>query len=74
MADDAGDKQGSTWPLPKFYFSVQLGDDKDVKFSDRAKPIQEGAPHREATALSSVRQPALRRCTIHMRTKTWEFP
>jgi phage tail-like protein len=34
MADDKGDKQGSTWPLPKFYFSVQLGDDKDVKFSE----------------------------------------
>src|SRR5439155_22890443 len=28
----------------------------------------QNAPHREATALSSVRQPALRRCTIHMRT------
>ena len=34
MADDKGDKQGNTWPLPKFYFSVQLGDDKDVKFSE----------------------------------------
>ena len=22
------------WPLPKFYFSVQLGDDKDVTFQD----------------------------------------
>lgn len=33
MADE-GDKQGNTWPLPKFYFSVQLGDDKDVKFSE----------------------------------------
>ena len=33
MADE-GDKQGSTWPLPKFYFSVQLGDDKNVKFSE----------------------------------------
>ncbi len=31
---DLGDKQGSTWPLPKFYFSVQLGDDKDVHFSE----------------------------------------
>jgi phage tail-like protein len=32
--DDKGDKQGNTWPLPKFFFSVQLGDDKDVKFSE----------------------------------------
>lgn len=34
MAEDKGDKQGATWPMPKFYFSVQLGDDKDVKFSE----------------------------------------
>jgi phage tail-like protein len=33
MADD-DTKQDTTWPLPKFYFSVQLGDDKDVKFSE----------------------------------------
>lgn len=24
----AGEVQGDVWPLPKFYFSVQLGDDK----------------------------------------------
>jgi phage tail-like protein len=34
MTDDDGTKQGTSWPLPKFYFSVQLGDDKDVKFSE----------------------------------------
>ena len=28
------DEQGKTWPLPKFYFSVQLGDDKDVTFQE----------------------------------------
>ena len=28
MADDI------KWPLPKFYFSVQLGDDKDVTFQE----------------------------------------
>ena len=28
MADDI------TWPLPKFHFSVQLGDDKDVTFQE----------------------------------------
>ena len=30
MADDAAIK----WPLPKFYFSVQLGDDKEVTFQE----------------------------------------
>jgi len=34
MADDAGNKQGSSWPLPKFFFSVQFGDGKEVKFSE----------------------------------------
>jgi phage tail-like protein len=27
---DTGEAQGSTWPLPKFYFSVQLGEEKAV--------------------------------------------
>ena len=30
----AGEKQDNIWPLPKFYFSVQLGDDKDVTFQE----------------------------------------
>jgi phage tail-like protein len=30
----AGDKQGDVWPLPKFYFSVQLGDDDKVAFQE----------------------------------------
>lgn len=29
-----GEKQDNVWPLPKFYFSVQLGDDKDVTFQE----------------------------------------
>lgn len=29
-----GEKQDAVWPLPKFYFSVQLGDDKDVTFQE----------------------------------------
>src|SRR5215203_6985122 len=31
---DTGEAQGTSWPLPKFYFSVQLGDDKDVTFQE----------------------------------------
>jgi phage tail-like protein len=33
MSDD-GSKQGSTWPLPKFYFKVDIGDQKDVPFQE----------------------------------------
>ena len=28
MADEAGDKQGSVWPLPKFHFSVEVSNGK----------------------------------------------
>ena len=63
MADDAGDKQGNTWPLPKFYFSVQLGDDKDVKFSEvtglgaDTKVIE--YRHGDSKAFSTIKMPAL---------------
>ncbi len=30
----AGETQNTTWPLPKFYFSVQLGDDNSVSFQE----------------------------------------
>ena len=30
----AGEAQNNIWPLPKFHFSVSLGDDKAVKFSE----------------------------------------
>jgi phage tail-like protein len=30
----AGEKQDAVWPLPKFYFSVVLGDDKAVSFQE----------------------------------------
>lgn len=30
----AGEKQDNVWPLPKFYFSVQLGDDTTVAFQE----------------------------------------
>jgi len=33
MADD-GSKQSATWPLPKFYFKVEIGDQKDVPFQE----------------------------------------
>ncbi len=30
----AGEVQDNVWPLPKFYFSVQLGDDMSVSFQE----------------------------------------
>jgi phage tail-like protein len=30
----AGETQGDVWPLPKFYFSVQFGDDKSISFQE----------------------------------------
>ncbi len=34
MADD-GSKEGATWPLPKFYFEVDLGSElKNVAFQE----------------------------------------
>ena len=29
-----GEVQDNVWPLPKFYFSVQLGDDKSINFQE----------------------------------------
>jgi phage tail-like protein len=46
MAEDKGEQQGGVWPLPKFYFSVQFGDDMEVKFQEvsglesETKPIE----------------------------------
>ena len=34
MADAKKDQQGSIWPLPKFYFSLQLGDGIEAKFQE----------------------------------------
>lgn len=42
----AGEVQDNVWPLPKFYFSVQLGDDKSINFQEvnglesETKPIE----------------------------------
>ena len=33
MADD-GSAQNAIWPLPKFYFKVDLGDQKNVPFQE----------------------------------------
>ena len=45
MADD-GSAQGTNWPLPKYYFNIDLGDGKPIGFSEisglesEVKPIE----------------------------------
>jgi phage tail-like protein len=62
MADD---KQGSTWPAPKFYFSVQFGDETDVKFSEvigldaDTKPIE--YRHGNSPVFYPIKMPGLGR-------------
>jgi phage tail-like protein len=62
MADE-GDKQNNVWPLPKFYFKVQLGDDKDVKFSEVSgleadvKPIE--YRHGDSKVFYPIKMPGL---------------
>jgi phage tail-like protein len=57
MADDI------KWPLPKFYFSVQLGDDKDVTFqevsglSTETKVIE--YRHGNSPIFSTIKMPGL---------------
>jgi phage tail-like protein len=60
----AGEEQGNVWPLPKFYFSVQLGDDKDVSFQEvtglqtETKAIE--YRHGNSPYFSPVKMPGLR--------------
>ena len=59
----AGEAQGDVWPLPKFYFKVQLGDDKDVKFSEVSgleadvKPIE--YRHGDSKVFYPIKMPGL---------------
>src|SRR5215469_13578099 len=34
MADDGSAQSSTVWPLPKFYFKVDIGDQKDVPFQE----------------------------------------
>jgi phage tail-like protein len=61
MADD-GTKQGTPWPLPKFYFAVRLGDD-EAKFQEvagldaDAKPIE--YRHGNSPSFYPIKMPGL---------------
>ena len=63
MADD-GTAQGTTWPLPKFYFNIDLGDGKTQGFSEisglesEVKPIE--YRHGDSKVFSPIKMPGLR--------------
>lgn len=63
MADD-GSKQGSTWPLPKFYFVVNLGSqDKTVFFQEVSGLDTETQPieyrHGDNKVFSTIKMPGI---------------
>jgi phage tail-like protein len=63
MADD-GASQGAIWPLPKFYFNIDLGDGKKQGFSEISglesdiKPIE--YRHGDSKVFSTLKMPGLR--------------
>jgi phage tail-like protein len=83
MADD-GTKQGTTWPLPKFYFSVRLGDD-EARFQEvsgletETKPIE--FHHGDGPSFSPIKMPGigkdgnvtLRKGILAKDTKFWKW-
>jgi phage tail-like protein len=58
---DEGDTRGAAWPLPKFYFSVQLGDDRDVKFSEVIGLEVDATliAHRDSKVFHPIKMPGL---------------
>jgi len=64
MADD-GSKQSATWPLPKFYFKVDIGDQKDVPFQEisgldtETQPIEYRAGN--SKEFSTVKMPGIKK-------------
>ena len=63
MADDGG-AQAAIWPLPKFYFNIDLGDGKKLGFSEISglesdiKPIE--YRHGDSKVFSTLKMPGLR--------------
>jgi phage tail-like protein len=63
MADD-GSVQNAIWPLPKFYFNIDLGDGKKLGFSEISglesdiKPIE--YRHGDSKVFSTLKMPGLR--------------
>lgn len=63
MPDD-GSKQDATWPLPKFYFNIDLGDGKPAGFSEVSGLEMEVQPieyrHGDSPAFAPIKMPGLR--------------
>jgi phage tail-like protein len=61
MADDIT-KQSTTWPLPKFYFSVRLGDE-EARFQELAGLDADAAPieyrHGNSPSFYPIKMPGL---------------
>jgi phage tail-like protein len=63
MPDD-GSAQGAVWPLPKFFFNIDLGDGKPQGFSEVSgletdiKPIE--YRHSDSKVWSTIKMPGLR--------------
>ena len=61
----AGEVQDNVWPLPKFYFSVQLGDDASINFQEvnglesETKPIE--YRHGNSPVFYPIKMPGLGR-------------
>ena len=61
----AGEAQDNVWPLPKFYFSVQLGDDTSINFQEvnglesETKPIE--YRHGNSPVFYPIKMPGLGR-------------
>ena len=61
----AGEAQDNVWPLPKFYFTVQLGDDKSINFQEvsglesETKPIE--YRHGNSPVFYPIKMPGLGR-------------
>jgi phage tail-like protein len=65
MADD-GSKQGqSTWPLPKFRFSVDFGDGVEVPFQEVSGLDSEAQPiefrHGDSKLFSTIKMPGIKK-------------
>ncbi len=60
-----GEVQDQNWPLPKFYFSVQLGDDKTVSFQEVTGLESETQPieyrHGNSPVFAPLKMPGLQK-------------
>ena len=61
-------KQDDVWPLPKFYFSVQLGDGMDIKFQE-VTGLQSETPvidyrHGNSPVFYPIKMPGLGKVTV----------